>query len=80
MPPRRRPIVRSNNIASRHLTNQFYEMKKTLHIDETCPICLESLMECKYCYILLTCGHAIHSKCWFDLEHPFQEVCPVCKC
>ena len=68
-----------SNIASRHLTNQFYEMKKQLDHKEICSICLESLMECKTCYTLLNCGHALHLRCWLELLKK-QDVCPICKC
>lgn len=81
MPPRRRHtppeiVVLSDKLASRHLTNQFFEMKKTLGHQENCSICLESLMDCKHCFTLLTCGHSLHLRCWVDMP---QDVCPICK-
>ena len=65
MPPRRRQteviVVNATQICSRHLTGQVFEMKKQLKIEEECCICLETLLECKACYTLLICGHALHS-------------------
>ena len=79
MPPRRRQeviVVNQNIVCSRHLTGQVFEMKKQLNIQEECCICLENLLECKACYTLLICGHALHSRCYMDSS---VEVCPLCR-
>ena len=79
MPPRTKQnvIVVNNNVASRHLTNQYFNMKKLLKYEEDCPVCLESLMECKHCFTLLICGHSLHTKCFLDM---INDQCPICKC
>ena len=89
MPPRRRPerfqlglngqelyVIEERKVASRHMTNLFWEMKKELGHEDTCCVCLESVMTCKSCFCLLACAHTLHYRCFIDLEN---QECPVCR-
>lgn len=79
MPPTRRnntPKTLTPQIASAYLTQQFWEMKKALdHVDD-CPVCLESVLNCRQCFCLLACGHVMHNSCFLQLR---DDSCPVCR-
>jgi hypothetical protein len=63
-------------LVGRHLTSLIWEMKKELQHDDTCSICLESVMCCPKCFTVALCGHMFHRSCWGDAE---LDVCPVCR-
>jgi len=50
--------------------------KDDLHLSESCPICLDSLISAK-CYLLPRCGHLIHISC-MDLWSERKSKCPIC--
>ena len=85
MPPTRRatPAQAPRAIASAYLTQQFWEMKKSLQTDadvgaddEDCPVCLQSVLACRQCFCLLNCGHALHTSCFLQMH---EAICPVCR-
>ena len=84
MPPTRRasPAQAPRAIASSYLTQQFWEMKKRLQnnvaadVADDCPVCLESVLNCRHCFCLLACGHALHTACFLQLR---DDSCPVCR-
>ena len=45
----------------------------------TCPICFEILFESKKQYLILQCGHKIHSDCFHSNINHQNYRCPMCK-
>ena len=83
MPPTRRNQPKTPPaLASSFLTRQFWEMKKRLQnnvaadVADDCPVCLESVLNCRHCFCLLACGHALHTACFLQLR---DDSCPVCR-
>ena len=66
----------TSQIASSFLTHQIWEMSKELEKILECPVCLESVMSCRHCFCLLTCGHALHTSCFLQLR---GQPCPLCR-
>jgi hypothetical protein len=56
------------------------QKKKTCHIGEECPICLESCNSQKKTWITL-CGHIFHKHCLreYFLYTPEDKGCPMCR-
>ncbi len=47
-------------------------------LNETCPVCLESITNAKKSAVLKKCGHSYHFKClnnWLEKSHS----CPLCR-
>ena len=79
MPPARRSQNRpafTPAVASAYLTQQIWDMKKALNHSDECPVCLQSVMNCRHCFCLLACGHALHTSCFLQLR---EDSCPVCR-
>ena len=62
-------------ICSQFLTDNYYDMKKELKQEMSCAVCMDTL-DCKNCFVLLSCGHFYHSKCLLFLR---EKVCPECR-
>ena len=62
---------------SRHLSSTHFDLLNAAGMDEVCSICLESVMNCRRCYCLLSCGHSLHAGCFLQLKD--ASVCPVCR-
>jgi hypothetical protein len=61
------------------------KVKTYIHIGESCPICLESILTKSNAY-LTSCGHAFHRNCLFKVietkftQNPLSNVrCPCCR-
>lgn len=63
-------------VVSDHLTKQHYEMCVELRKQVECPVCMDDLLRCKHCYLLLRCGHAMHVTCYVRM---LNDRCPVCR-
>ena len=71
------PRREDDALVSPYLSDSYYEMARSLDHDMSCPICLESLMCCKSCFCLLKCGHALHVRCFLQMQD--RSRCPVCR-
>eukprot|EP00965_Chrysotila_dentata_P028728 954730-Pleurochrysis_carterae.AAC.1 len=89
MPPRRTTTNnrRSNNaifelieqpplIACNYVTTTYYTYAKQAGAELTFCVCLESLMACDHCFLLLSCGHSLHTKCFLS---QVDTQCPMCR-
>lgn len=64
-------------IANRYATNLLFELHKKAGKEANCPICLESVLECREALaVLLPCLHMMHFRCLFDQQRP---ECPICR-
>ena len=79
MPPRRREtivVMPECPVASRHLSQSYYQLLKDLGQQEECPICMESVTVTFSAFCLLKCGHIICARCYIEME---ERNCPVCR-
>ena len=68
--------IESPPIVSQFLANNYFDMAKRCRLTDTCPVCMEDLYCCKRCFLMLRCGHAMHSACYFNMK---GTDCPVCR-
>ena len=69
-------VVLVDPVCSEYLSEPFFKMAKETNQEIDCPVCLSSVLKCSDCFLLLKCGHALHSKCYYRMEEP---KCPLCR-
>ena len=54
------------------------DISEELDLTLTCPVCLDTVQDCKKIAILKECGHSYHFRClssWLERNHS----CPICR-
>ena len=62
-----------NVICKSYLRDFVYEQHLKNRTELECPICLEKI-DCKHCFLVLSCGHHSHSFCLHRINR-----CPICR-